>query len=258
MGDGNQALLQMKGVETYYGEIRVLHGVSLSIAEGEISAILGSNGSGKTTTLRTISGVLLPDYGEIHFDGKRIDGLDPAKIVKMGVVQVPEGREIFPDLTVKEALLMGAFTRKDRDKIGSDLEWVFSLFPPLKERVKQDCDTLSGGEQQMLAIGRALLAKPRLLMLDEPSLGLSPVLVKEIFSVIKRLNQEDRISILVVEQNVRHALNISHKGYVLEKGMMVMSGTPKELMEEDRVKESYLGEGKGQYVARRKLWAGIL
>ena len=253
----NNGLLQLKGIETYYGEIRVLNGVSASISEGEISAILGSNGAGKTTTLRTISGVLLPEYGEIYFDGKRIDGLDPARIVKMGLVQVPEGREIFPDLTVKENLLMGAFTRKDRKALSSEIERILTLFPALKARIKQDSDTLSGGEQQMLAVGRALLAKPRLLMLDEPSLGLSPLLVVEIFRVIKEL-QEEGISILVVEQNVRHALSISHRGFVLEKGMMIMSGTAQELMEESKVKESYLGEGKGQYVARRKLWAGIL
>ncbi len=250
-------LLQLKGIETYYGEIRVLNGASLSISEGQISAVLGSNGAGKTTTLRTISGVLLPEYGEIHFDGKRIDGLDPARIVQMGLVQVPEGREIFPDLTVRENLLMGAFTRKDRKSIDSGLEEMLTLFPSLKARIKQDADTLSGGEQQMLAIGRALLAQPRLLMLDEPSLGLSPMLVVEIFNTIKKL-QEQGISILIVEQNVRHALNIAHMAFVLEKGMIIMSGTADELMEESKVKESYLGEGKGQYVARRKLWAGIL
>jgi len=255
--DKENAFLEMKGIETYYGEIRVLNGVSISLFEGEISAILGSNGAGKTTTLRTVSGVLLPEYGEIYFQGKRIDGLDPAKIVRMGIVQVPEGREIFPDLNVKETLLMGAFTRKDRSNINSDLEQVFSLFPVLKSRIKQDSATLSGGEQQMLAIGRALLAKPKLLMLDEPSLGLSPILVKDIFRAIEGLNKEN-ISILIVEQNVRYALNISHRGFVLDKGMIVMSGTPEELIEEDKVKESYLGEGKGKYIARRKLWAGIL
>ena len=257
MVEKNGAFLQMNGIEAYYGEIRVLNGVSISVAEGEINAILGANGAGKTTTLRTISGVLLPEYGEIYFEGKRIDGSDPAKIVQMGIVQVPEGREIFPNLTVKETLLMGAFTRSDKTTLHSELDWIFTLFPVLQARIRQDSDTLSGGEQQMLAIGRALLAKPRLLMLDEPSLGLSPILVKEIFRVLQELN-EQRMSILLVEQNVRLALNISHKGSVLDKGMIVMSGTPQSLMEEDKVRESYLGEGKGKYVARRKLWSGIL
>jgi len=256
MGNG-KPLLQLKGIETYYGEIRVLNGASVSISEGQISAILGSNGAGKTTTLRTISGVLLPEYGEIYFGGKRIDGLDPARIVRMGLVQVPEGREIFPDLTVMENLLMGAFTRKNRKALDTELDRIFTLFPILKARIKQDADTLSGGEQQMLAIGRALLAQPRLLMLDEPSLGLSPMLVSEIFKTIRKL-REQNISILVVEQNVRQALNIAQMAFVLEKGMIIMSGTSQELMEESKVKESYLGEGKGQYVARRKLWAGIL
>ncbi len=251
------ALLELKGIETYYGEVRVLNGISISIFPSQVGAILGANGAGKTTILRTISGVLRPEYGEIYFKGKRIDGLDPAKIVKMGIVHVPEGREIFPDLTVKENLLLGAFTRKDRKNIVSELEWLLSLFPVLKNRLKQDADTLSGGEQQMLAIGRALLAKPKLLMLDEPSLGLSPRLTQEIFKIIKAL-KEQGMSILIVEQNVRQAMNISHNGFVLEKGMIVMSGTPQQLLAEDKVKESYLGEGKGQYVARRKLWAGIL
>ncbi len=249
-------LLEMKGIETYYGEIRVLNGVSISMSRGEICSILGANGAGKTTTLRTISGVLLPEYGEIYFNGARIDGIDPAKIVKMGIVHVPEGREIFPNLTVKETLLMGAFTRKDRKSLNAELEWIFSLFPALKDRLKQDSDTLSGGEQQMLALGRALLAGPKLLILDEPSLGLSPIYVKEIFKVIKELNKNN-MSILIVEQNIRHALNISHRGFVLEKGMIVMSGSPEELMKEDKVRESYLGEGKGKYVARRKLWSSM-
>ncbi len=257
MPDQNNPLLEMKGIETYYGESRVLNGVSISISSGEVCAVLGANGAGKTTILRTISGVLLPEYGEIYFDGDRIDGLDPAAIVRMGIVHVPEGREVFPDLTVKENLMMGAFSRRDRRRISSDLDWLFSLFPILKDRLRQDADTLSGGEQQMLAIARALLSKPRLLMLDEPSLGLSPLFVKEIFSVIELLHQNG-ISILIVEQNVRHALRVSHKGFLLEKGMIVMSGTPAELLDEDKVRESYLGEGKGKYVARRKLWAGLV
>jgi len=253
----NSPLLELKGIETYYGEIRVLNGVSMKVSPSRICAVLGGNGAGKTTLLRTISGVLIPEYGEIHFEGKRIDGLDPAEIVRLGIVQVPEGREIFPDLTVRENLLMGAFTRRDRTTIASELERIFSLFPILEARLKQDADTLSGGEQQMLAIGRALLAKPRLLMLDEPSLVLSPILVKQIFEVIVKLNQQG-IAFLLVEQTVRQALKSAHNGFVLEKGMIVMSGTPRELLEEDKVRESYLGEGKGQYIARRKLWAGIL
>lgn len=255
--ENNNALLHVKGIETYYGEIKVLNGVTMAIKEGEVSVVLGANGAGKTTILRTVSGVLLPEYGEIYFQGERIDGLDPAKIVRKGIVQIPEGREIFPNLTVRETLLMGAFLRKDKSNLDSELEHIFTLFPVLKNRIKQDCDMLSGGEQQMLAIGRALLAKPKLLMMDEPSLGLSPILARKIFQVIQDLNK-DNISILIVEQNVRHALNVSHKGFVLDKGMIVMSGTPDELIEEDTVKESYLGEGKGKYVARRKLWAGIL
>jgi len=251
------ALLEMKGIETYYGEMRVLNGISITVPPSQVCAVLGANGAGKTTLLRTISGVLLPEYGEIYFEGKRIDGLDPAEIVKRGIVHVPEGREIFPDLTVKENLLLGAFSRKDRKHILFELEKILFLFPGLKDRLKQDADTLSGGEQQMLVIGRALLAKPKLLMLDEPSLGLSPLLTQEIFKIIEALNEQG-ISILIVEQNVRQAMTISQKGFVLEKGMIVMSGSPQELLEEDKVKESYLGEGKGLYVARRKLWAGIL
>jgi len=248
---GRLPMLKMVGVETFYGKIKVLHGISLEVKEGQLVCILGTNGSGKTTILKTISGLVEPEYGTIHFQGERIDHLDPEKLVAMGISHVPEGRQIFPKLTVYENLLMGGFLIKDRDMLHHRLAEVYRLFPVLKKRHKQIAGTLSGGEQQMLAISRALMLKPKLLLLDEPSLGLSPILVQDIFDTIKELHRSD-VTILLVEQNVNYALRISDYGYVLSAGKIFMSGTYEELQREEKVRETYLGEGK--YVRRSKLW----
>jgi len=218
-----------------------IKGVSLDVEEGDRVTILGANGAGKTTILKTISGVMDPEKGTIEFMGQRIDRMDPHKIVRMGISHVPEGREVFHDLTVRENLVMGAFLRKDRGGIQKDLETVHTYFPVLKARSSQLAGDMSGGEQQMLAIGRALMARPRLQILDEPSLGLAPLLVKEIFDIIKRINIEQKTAILLVEQNALMALSLAHKGYVLELGRIVMEDTCRDLMENEDVKEFYLG-----------------
>jgi branched-chain amino acid transport system ATP-binding protein len=241
--------------------IKALRGISLDIQEGTISVVLGGNGAGKTTTLKTIMGLLedQPDKGTIEWMGQRIDGLDAEDIVHLGIAMVPEGREVFPEMTVRENLWMGAYTRKDRAGVQEDLERVIRYFPILKERSAQQAGYLSGGEQQMLAIGRALMTRPKLLMLDEPSLGLSPILVREIFSIIQTINREGT-TILLVEQNARMALSIAHFGYVLETGRIVLANTPQNLMEDEDVKEFYLGiksevSGKGyQRWRRKKRW----
>ncbi len=254
-------LLEVKNIETYYDLVYAIRGASFSVEEGSITAILGNNGAGKSTILKTIMGLIedQPDKGIIEFDGIPIQHKDTDEIVRKGIAYVPEGREIFKELTVNEHLLMGAYTRKDRSKIKEDIETVFQYFPVLKARVNQWAGTLSGGEQQMLAIGRALMLKPRLLILDEPSLGLSPILVKEIFTIIKEINKTGT-TILLVEQNANMALSISSTGLILENGRFVMKGRSEDLKEDKDVKEFYLGiksetSAKGyQRWKRKKAW----
>ena len=234
-------LLELENVRTYYGNIRALKGISIEVHEGEIVCLIGGNGAGKSTTLMTISGVLMPEEGDIIYQGRSIVSLRPDNIVQMGICQVPEGRMIFPMLTVMEKLDLGAYLRKDTDGIKKDLERVFGLFPILRERLKQAGGTLSGGEQQMLAIGRALMARPKLLLLDEPSLGLAPILVDTIFEIIREINNQGT-TILLVEQNAQLALQFSHRGYVIETGEIALADTSAELLNNDQVKKAYLGE----------------
>ena len=247
-------MLKLIGVETFYGKIKALHGVSMAVNEGQLVCLLGANGAGKTTILKTIFGIVEPEYGTIHFNDKRIDGKDPEEIIKLGISHVPENRRIFPELTVYENLMMGGFLIKDKDLFENRFKKITDYFPVLLNRSNQQAGTLSGGEQQMLAIARALMLKPKLLLLDEPSLGLSPKLVQEIFSIIKDLHQSG-VTILLVEQNVNHALKIADYGYVLTSGKIFLSGTYDELYEEEKVREMYLGEGK--YTRRANLWSGI-
>jgi branched-chain amino acid transport system ATP-binding protein len=254
-------LLEIKNIETYYDLIYAIRGASLSVEEGTITTILGNNGAGKSTILKTVMGLIedQPDKGTIEFKGRRIDGKDTEMIVRLGVSYVPEGREVFEELSVRENLSMGAYTRTDKSKIEEDREQVYRYFPVLKDREKQWAGTLSGGEQQMLAIGRALMSRPQLLLLDEPSLGLSPVLVKEIFKIIRTINQQG-VTILLVEQNARMALGVSNTGLIIENGRFVMKGESKELMEDKDVKEFYMGirseaSAKGyQRWKRKKAW----
>jgi branched-chain amino acid transport system ATP-binding protein len=236
----SQPLLELRDVHSYYGNIHALKGISLTVNAGEIVTLIGSNGAGKSTTLRTISGILQPRYGQILLDGERIDRVPAHQLPKRGLLQSPEGRRIFPRLTVRENLEMGAFTRDDKDGIAEDMERVFNLFPRLRERTSQKGGTLSGGEQQMLAIGRALMGRPRVLMLDEPSMGLAPVLVDQIFSIIQEINSQGT-TILLVEQNALMALAIAHRGYVLQTGQIVLSDTAKGLSENEMVQKAYLG-----------------
>ncbi len=233
-------MLTVQGLQTFYGDLQALHGVSLSVREGEIVSVIGSNGAGKTTTLMTISGILQPRAGRIEFDGGRIDGLKPSAIVERGLGHVPEGRQLFPSMTVEENLLMGACPRRARAGREETMQEVLALFPRLAERRRQLAGTLSGGEQQMLAIGRGLMARPRLLMLDEPSLGLSPVLVSSIFGIIQEINRRGT-SILLVEQNVLRALKLSHRGYILENGQLVAEGSSETLLHDPNVRSAYLG-----------------
>jgi len=235
------ALLQLASVRAGYGAIEVLKGISLEVCEGEIVTIIGANGAGKTTTLMCISGINRPSAGQISFDGRDVGGLAPHEIVRLRLAQSPEGRKIFPRLTVLENLELGAITRRDAAGVRRDLDHVYSLFPILRERAKQAGGTLSGGEQQMLAVARALMARPKLLLLDEPSLGLAPLIVAKIFEVIRQLNSEG-IAVLLVEQNARMALKLAHRGYVLETGSITISGPASDLLNDQRVKDAYLGE----------------
>jgi branched-chain amino acid transport system ATP-binding protein len=235
------SVLEIKKLSVSYGAINALHGISLYVPNGKIVTLIGANGAGKTTTLKTISGLLKPKSGEIFYDGKNIAGLPPHQIVARGISHVPEGRMIFANLTVLENLQLGAYLQEDKQVIRRELEHVFSLFPRLQERERQIAGTLSGGEQQMLAIGRALMSKPKLLLFDEPSLGLAPLLVKTIFEKIVEINRQQGLTILLVEQNANLALEISHFGYVLETGKVVMSGDSAELRQNPQVRRAYLG-----------------
>ena len=234
-------LLKLDNVKTYYGNIRALKGISLEVAEGEIVCLIGGNGAGKSTSLMTISGVLTPEEGDVIYQGQSIVSLRPDNIVQLGICQVPEGRMIFPVLTVMENLDLGAYLRKDKDGIKADIERVFGLFPILRERCNQAGGTLSGGEQQMLAIGRAMMARPKLLLLDEPSLGLAPIVVDSIFDIIRQINEEGT-TILLVEQNAQLALQFSHRGYVLETGEITLADSSEALRTNEQVKKAYLGE----------------
>ncbi|MDQ1742663.1 MAG: branched-chain amino acid transport system ATP-binding protein [Pseudonocardiales bacterium] len=235
----SEGLLQVQDIEVRYGAIRALKGVSFEVYEGEVVALLGANGAGKTTTQKTVSGMLQPAIGQILFDGERIDGIPAHKLISMGICHVPEGRRVFPRMTVHENLEMGAFRFKRPD--AQLLEHVLELFPRLRERIKQHAGTLSGGEQQMLAIGRALMGKPRLLLLDEPSMGLAPLIVKQIFDIVREINSSG-VTVLIVEQNAAQALALANRGYVLETGEIVLTGTGRELLADDRVRAAYLGE----------------
>jgi len=237
----SDVVLQLLNVESAYGPIKAIRGVSLKVRQGEIATVLGSNGAGKTTILKTISGIIDPRKGSIEFQGKDITAKDPAYIVQQGLSHVPEGREVFPLLSVKDNLLMGAYTRKDRDGVARDMETVYTYFPILRERATQDAGLLSGGQQQMLAISRAIMAAPHLILLDEPSLGLSPKLTKEIFEIVVRINRERGTTILLVEQNANMALNAADHGYVLENGRIVMEDSCDRLREKEDIKEFYLG-----------------
>jgi len=234
-------MLELKDLAVNYGSINALHDVSLTVAKGDIVTLIGANGAGKSTTLRTVSGLLKTRHGSIRYEGEEISHLPAHRIVQRGISQVPEGRMIFANLTVRENLLMGAYLRKDRNKLGNDFDSVFEIFPRLKERAKQVAGTLSGGEQQMLAISRALMSKPRCLMLDEPSLGIAPILVKTIFQKIVEINRSLGITILLVEQNANLALEVSHYGYVLETGRIILHGKCDALRTNEKVKSAYLG-----------------
>ena len=226
-----------------YGGIRALKGIDLTVEEGQIVTLIGANGAGKSTTLRAISGLQKPQSGSILYGGEELVGLPAKEIVRRGIIHVPEGRRVFPDMTVAENLKIGAFLRKDKDGIASDMDYVYSLFPRLKERSWQPAGTLSGGEQQMLAVGRALMSRPKVLMMDEPSLGLAPLIVKDIFSIIRRVNA-DGITVLLIEQNANAALRIADYGYVLETGVIALTGTGEELLRNESVREAYLGKKK--------------
>jgi branched-chain amino acid transport system ATP-binding protein len=234
-------MLELRNVKTFYGNIQALKGISIEIAEGEIITLIGANGAGKSTTLMSICGIAPPRYGEIFFMGQPIQELSPNKIVALGISQVPEGRRIFPRLSVTENLDMGAFLRPDKDGVKKDIDYIFSLFPILAERRAQAGGTLSGGEQQMLAISRALMARPRLLLMDEPSLGLAPIIVRQIFDIIKKINTESNTTIFLVEQNANLALKVAHRGYVMETGQITLSDSAEKLLANDDVRKAYLG-----------------
>ncbi len=257
-----QVILSMRNLETWYGPISAIKGVNIELRQGDIVTVLGANGAGKTTLLNTVAGVIDPFKGSVHFMGQAIHGRDPDEVARRGLVLVPEGRQVFPFLTVSENLRMGAFARRSKQGAQHDMEQVYAWFPRLREREHQAAGLLSGGEQQMLAIGRALMASPSVLLLDEPSLGLSPLLTREIFRIVARINQETGMSILVVEQNAAIALNTAHFGYIMELGRVVAAGPCRELLEKEDVKEFYLGgaaartesdQGKQRW-KRRKTW----
>jgi branched-chain amino acid transport system ATP-binding protein len=234
-------MLKIKNISTFYGNIQALKDISIDVAEGEIITLIGANGAGKSTTLMSLCGIVPIKSGSIEFEGKDISSLSPDKIVSLGISQVPEGRRIFPLLSVKENLDMGAFLRNDTEEIKKDIDYIYELFPRLEERKNQQGGTLSGGEQQMLAISRALMARPRLLLLDEPSLGLAPLIVQQIFDIIKKINKENNTTIFLVEQNANMALKIAHRGYVLETGRISMSDDADKLLSNEGVKKAYLG-----------------
>ena len=234
-------MLEIKDIHTYYGNIHALKGVSLTVSQGEVVTLTGSNGAGKTTTLRTIQGLLRPRQGTVLFEGKPLESLSTEAIVRLGISQSPEGRLIFPRMTVQENLEMGAYLRNDTLGIKSDMEKALNLFPRLRERISQKGGTLSGGEQQMLAIARALMSRPRLLLLDEPSMGLAPMLVSQIFAIVRDINAQGT-TILLVEQNARMALSVAHRGYVIQTGQVVVTGTASDLQSNEIVRQAYLGE----------------
>ncbi len=236
-----EALLAVSNVETYYGPIMALRGVSFTVPAGAIVTILGANGAGKTTILKTVSGVMDPQKGSVTLEGRAIHGLDPDRVARLGLSHVPEGREVFPFLSVRENLRMGAYARRDADGVARDLEMVTEYFPVLAARAEQRAGSLSGGEQQMLAIARALMARPKVMLLDEPSLGLAPKLVKDIFDIIRRINRERGVTVLLVEQNANLALQTADYGYVLELGRIVMDDTCERLLQKDDIREFYLG-----------------
>ena len=234
-------MLKINDLNVFFGGIHALKGISFDVPKGKIITLIGANGAGKSTTLRSICGLIKPRGGKIKFDNKEITNIPTDKIIKKGIALIPEGRKIFPNLTVQENLSLGAFARTDKNETAKDLEWVYELFPRVKERLWQKGGTLSGGEQQMLAVARGLMSRPKLLMLDEPSLGLAPLLVKEIFDIIKRIHREG-MTVLLVEQNAFAALKIADYAYVLETGKVVLQGTGEELLQDERVKKAYLGE----------------
>ena len=234
-------MLKLEHVSTFYGNIQALKSISLDVEEGEIITLIGANGAGKSTTLMSVSGIVPPRSGKIDFEGTDITSEAPDDIVRRGIIQVPEGRHIFPGLTVQENLDMGALLRNDREAISKDLDYVYSLFPILKDRRNQAGGTLSGGARQMLAISRALMARPRLLLLDEPSLGLAPLIVQQIFEIIRMINESDRTTIFLVEQNANLALQVAHRGYVMETGSITMTDTAERLLANEQVRSAYLG-----------------
>ncbi|MEK6242905.1 MAG: ABC transporter ATP-binding protein [Pseudomonadota bacterium] len=249
----SEAILELANVEASYGPVQALRGVTLAVPKGKIVTVLGANGAGKSTILKTISGIIDPSKGQIRFEGAEIQNRDPAWIVRRGISHVPEGREVFALLTVEENLRMGAYTRSDAEGIAQDIDMVYGYFPILKERAKQEAGLLSGGQQQMLSISRALLSRPTLMLMDEPSLGLSPLLTQEIFRIIVRINREKGTTILLVEQNANMALEVADYGYVLEVGRIVMEDTCKRLLEKEDVQEFYLGM-KAQGVRGQRRW----
>jgi branched-chain amino acid transport system ATP-binding protein len=249
----SDSILELANVEASYGPVQALRGVTLSVPKGKIVTVLGANGAGKSTILKTISGIIDPRKGQIRFEGAEIQSRDPAWIVRRGISHVPEGREVFPLLSVEENLRMGAYTRGDPDGIAQDIDMVYGYFPILKERARQEAGLLSGGQQQMLAISRALLSRPALMLMDEPSLGLSPLLTQEIFRIITRINREKGTTILLVEQNANMALEVADYGYVLEVGRIVMEDTCKRLLEKEDVQEFYLGM-KAQGARGQRRW----